>query len=112
MDDTENGAYLRLYVQENRRHGGRLLHEWIVELARELELPGCSVFQAIAGYGHHGRMHRQSFLELQGEVPLEIVFALSTTQADALMARLRSEGVELFWIRTPAQFGLLPGSPG
>ena len=100
---------LKFYVQENRRHGGGLLYDWIVDLARTLGLPGCSVFQAIAGYGHHGQMHRQAFFELQGELPVEIEFVLTAAQADALMAKLREAGVEVFWVRMPAEFGFLPG---
>jgi PII-like signaling protein len=105
--DTTRGVYLRLYVQESRRHEGKRLHEWIVDQARAMELPGASVFQAVAGYGHHGRMHRQSFLELQGELPMEIVFALGVEQSDALLALLREQRIELFWVRTQAEFGVL-----
>jgi PII-like signaling protein len=107
-----HGVMLKLYVQEHRRHHGKLLHEWIVEQARAMELPGASVFQAVAGYGHHGQMHRQSFLELQGDLPLQIEFALSTEQSQALLAKLREEKVALFWVSAPAQFGLLPGETG
>ncbi len=106
--DAQAGVCLSLYVQESRRHEGRLLHEWIIEQARAMELPGASVFRAIAGYGHHGRMHRQSYLELQGELPLEVVFVLSVAQSDALLAKLREAGVGAFWVRTAADYGLLP----
>lgn len=105
-----DGVYLKFYAQENRRHEGRLLYEWIVELARTLDLPGCSVFHAIAGYGHHGLMHRQAFFELQGDLPVEIVFALTSEQADLLMSKLREAKIELFWVRMPAEFGFLDGA--
>ncbi|WP_057919650.1 DUF190 domain-containing protein [Lysobacter antibioticus] len=105
-----DGVYLKFYAQENRRHDSRLLYEWIVELARTLDLPGCSVFHAIAGYGHHGRMHRQAYFELQGDLPVEIVFALTGEQADLLMSKLREAKIELFWVRMPAEFGFLAGS--
>lgn len=99
------GVQLTFFTQENRRHQGRLLSDWLVELGRELGLPGCSVLRAVAGYGHHHLLHRQSFFELQGTLPLEIAFALGEEQADALLARLRAENVELFYIRTAAEFG-------
>jgi len=104
-----DGIYLKFYAQESRRHGGQLLYEWIVELARTLELPGCSVFHATAGYGHHRRMHHQAFFELQGTLPVEIVFALTVEQADLLMSKLCAAKVELFWVRMPIEFGFLPG---
>ncbi len=43
----------------------------------------------MAGYGHHGRMHSQHFFELQGDLPVEVVFALSEAQAEALLTKLR-----------------------
>lgn len=99
------GVCLKFFAHESTRHGHRLLHEWLVDLALELELPGCSVFRAIGGYGHHHRRHSQQFIELQGTLPVEIVFVLSDAQADALLERLRQEQVNLFHVRIPAQFG-------
>lgn len=102
-----DGVCLKFYTQENRRHGNRLLYEWIVEVSQALGLQGCSVFRAVTGYGHHGQMHRQAFFELQGDLPIEIVFVLTAEQADALMARLREEKIELFWVRISVEFGFL-----
>ena len=56
-----NGVHLRLYTYESRRHGGLPVHEWLLEKARKMGIPGGSVFRAMAGYGRHGRLH-----ELQG----------------------------------------------
>lgn len=101
----QEGVYLKFFALENTRHGHKLLHEWLTDLALEMELPGCSVFRAIAGYGHHHKRHSQNFLELQGTLPLEIVFALTDSQADALVKRLQQEQVNVFHIRVPARFG-------
>lgn len=106
------GTYLKFYTQENRRHGSKLVHEWLVETGRELSLPGCSVFHAVAGYGHHRVMHSEHFFELQGQLPMEIVFALSDEQARALIDRISNEGVEVFWVSIPAEFGFLPAEAG
>jgi PII-like signaling protein len=101
------GVYLKFYTQENRRHGHQLLYRWLVQVAQELDLPGCSVFQAISGYGHHHALHSRHFFELQGDLPVEVVFALSEPQAEALLARLREEQVELFCVRMPIEFGFV-----
>jgi len=100
-----NGVYLKLYAQENTRHGGRVVHEWLVDVALELGLPGCSVFRSITGYGHHRRKHDQDYIELQGTLPVEIVFALSEEEAGRLLQRLRDEKLELFFVSMPVQFG-------
>ena len=102
-----NGVYVKFYTEENRRHGHQLLHQWLVALSRELDLPGCSVFRAIGGFGHHHALQSALFCELQGDLPVEIVFALSPAQEALLMQRLRDEGVELFYMRMPIEFGLL-----
>lgn len=103
----QEGVYLKFFAQENTRHDNKLLHEWLVDLALEMGLPGCSVFRAIAGYGHHHKRHSENFLELQGNLPLEIVFALTHAQADALVERLQQQQVNLFHVRVPARFGLI-----
>ena len=100
-----NGVYLKFYMQENLRHDGRLVHEWLVDLAIELGLPGCSVFHSIGGYGHHGHRHQQAFFELQGTLPVEVVFALGEEDAERLLQRITGEGLALFYVRMPAQFG-------
>ena len=38
--DTPKGIYLRFYVAEKRRHRGVKLHEWLLEQAVKLALPG------------------------------------------------------------------------
>lgn len=100
-----NGVYLKFYAHENHRHRGRLVYEFLIDVAMDLGLPGCSVFRAIAGYGHHNRRHDQSHVELQGSLPLEIVFALGEDQATQLLQRVQDEKLELFYIRMPADSG-------
>ena len=100
-----NGLYLKFIMQESVRHKGHLVHEWLVNVAIELGLPGCSVFRSIAGYGHHARLHEQAFIELQGTLPIEVVFALSAEDADRLLQRVAIEKLKLFYIRMPVEYG-------
>ncbi len=102
---VQQGVYLKFYVQEDRRHHGKLVYEWLVDLARELALPGCSVFRAVAGYGHHHVVHSQHFFELQGALPMEVVFVLDPAQAARLIEAVEEAGLGLFWVRMPAEFG-------
>lgn len=96
---------LRLFTEEDHRHKGRLVYEWLLETGRELGIPGGSAFRAIAGYGHHGRMHEDTFFELAGKLPVEVMFAASNEQADAMLAKAREAGLHLFYIRTAAETG-------
>ena len=100
-----NGVYLKFFVQENLRHEGRLLYEWLIDIAIELKLPGGSVFRAVAGYGHHQQRHEQAFFELQGTLPMEVVFALAEVDADRLLQRIAAEKLTMFYIRNPVEYG-------
>ena len=96
---------LRLFTEEDHKHNGKLVYEWLLETGRQLGIPGGSAFRALAGFGHHGRMHEDTFFELAGKLPVEVMFAASDDQVDALLARITAEGLHLFYIRTPAQTG-------
>ena len=100
------GNYLRFYVAENRRHGGKLLYEWLLEAAKTAGIEGGSAFRAIAGYGRHGVMHEQHFFELAGEVTVGVEFVVSPDQASKLLQLLKQEGLQLFYAVVPADFGV------
>ena len=100
------GTHLRLYTYENRKHGGALLYEWLLERAKALGVNGGSAFRAIAGFGRHGKLHEQHFFELAGDVPVLVEFILGEEQADALIERLRREQIHLFYARIATEFGV------
>jgi PII-like signaling protein len=102
---TMNAVMLRLFTEEDHKHQGKLVYEWLLETGRELGISGGSAFRAIAGYGHGGRMHEDTFFELGGKLPVEVMFAASDEQADALVARIAADGLRLFYIRTAAETG-------
>jgi PII-like signaling protein len=104
------GTLLRFYVHENRKHHHILLYEWLLEQARKMGIHGGSAFRAIAGFGRHGVLHEEHFFELAGDVPVQIDFALSDDDADRLLERIRAEGIDLFYMRIPAEFGALASS--
>jgi PII-like signaling protein len=97
---------LRLFTEEDHKHKGKLVYEWLLETGRELGIPGGSAFRALAGYGHHGRMHEDTFFELAGKLPVEVMFAAKAEQADVLLAKIAEEGLHLFYIRTSAETGM------
>ena len=40
------GTHLRFYTYENRKHGGALLYEWLLEFAKARGIHGGSAFLA------------------------------------------------------------------
>lgn len=105
-----HGTYLRFYVQENRKHHGMLVYEWLLETAKKAGIHGGSAFRAIAGYGRHGILHEQHFFELAGDLTVEVEFLLSDEQAATLLGVLQKEHVQLFYAKAPAEFGVAGNS--
>lgn len=99
------GYQITFFTQEDRRHHGRPLGDWLVKVAREMKLHGATLIPASEGFGHGGRVHSAHFFEL-ADRPLEVVMAVSAEESDALFARLRAEGVSLFYVKTPVEFGV------
>ncbi len=61
------------------------------------------------------RFHRRASLLHEALRPgwwLEVVMVVTREEADRLFERLRSEGVHLFYAKTPAEFGVLGEKPG
>lgn len=99
------GVHLRLFVLESQRHKGILLYEWLLEEAKALGIEGGAAFREIAGYGQRNRLHQETFFELAGDLPVEVMFVTSEEMANTLLRRLESEKVPLFYIRSRAEYG-------
>ena len=98
------GSYLKFYVHEKRRLHGVLAYEWLLAQAKKLGIHGGSAFRAVAGFGRHGVLHDDHFFELQGDLPVEVGFAVSDEEADRLLRLIEDEKVSLFYVRIPAEF--------
>ncbi len=98
-------VYLKFYVTEKQHYNGVLLHDWLLEQAKALGIPGGSAFRAIAGYGRHGRMHEETFFELGGEMPVQIEFVLNEHQAEALLNAVRLPKLNIFYVRHAVESG-------
>ena len=106
------GTYLKFYVHENRNHQHTLVYEWLLEQAKKLGIHGGSAFKAIAGFGRHGVLHEDHFFELAGDLPVEVVFMVSDDEADKLLEMLKSSDLTLFYVRLPAEYGIINGKAG
>lgn len=106
-----NGFQITFFTQQDRKHGGQPLGEWLIQLARELNLPGATLISGSEGLGHHGRIHSARFFELADQ-PQEVQMVVSDSDSERLFERLRAEGVHVFYVKTPVEFGMLGGTPG
>ena len=103
------GTFLKLYVPQTAKHGGKLLYEWLLEEAHKFGIPGGSAFRAVAGYGRHGRMHEEHFFELAGDLPVAVEFVADDAAIEHLLAHLRDAQVSLFYIKQPVVGGSTTG---
>ncbi|NCO19133.1 MAG: DUF190 domain-containing protein, partial [Gammaproteobacteria bacterium] len=53
-----------------------------------------------------GRLHEEAFFELAGDLPVEVEFLVSAEHAERLLALLKTEGLRLFYVAIPAEYGI------
>ena len=101
-----NGYQITFFTQQSRKHKGKPIGDWLIELAKELRLHGATLMTAAEGIGRSGRIHSAHFFELADQ-PLEVVTIVTADESDQLFARLRAENVRLFYVKAPIEFGTL-----
>ena len=100
------GIHLKFYVAENHKHHGLPVYEWLLERARNLDVHGGSAFRAMAGFGRHRTIHEDHFFELAGSLPVEVGFVVTADEAQSLLALIEAEGLSLFYVKLPVEFGV------
>ena len=98
------GYLLTFYTLLDDRHRHKPLHEWLASTAAELGIRGGTSVAAMEGHDRKGRFHSAHFFELADQ-PIEIHFATTTEQTEALMTRIREEGLDVFYVKCPVEFG-------
>ncbi|NWG31521.1 MAG: DUF190 domain-containing protein [Rhodocyclaceae bacterium] len=101
-----NGYQVTFFTSQDRRHKGKPIGDWLVHLAQEMGLRGATLLTGGEGFGHHRRIHSAHFFELADQ-PIEVVMAVSEEELERLFARLKAEGVHLFYVKTAVEFGVL-----
>jgi len=100
-----HGYQLTFFTQQDRRHHHLSLAQWLIEEARTLGISGATLITAAEGFGHGGKIRSAHFFELADQ-PLEVTMAVSGADAERLFARLKEEGVDIFYVQTPIEFGM------
>ena len=101
-----NGFYLSFFTLEDRRHRHKPVHEWLLDEAKKFGIGGATVIRGLEGYGHHRKLHSYRFFELQGDQPIEVAMAASADEAERFIAHVAAEGLRLFYIKTPVEYGM------
>jgi PII-like signaling protein len=101
-----NGFQLTFYTEQNKRHGHRTVCEWLLHEVKELGIKGATVVNGSEGIGHAGAHHAAHMLRLADQ-PLQIILAVTESEAQHLLDLVRAEHVHVFYTRSPIEFGLL-----
>lgn len=81
-------GYLAIFfAQQNRCCQGKMLGEWIVDVAKEMGLRGASLCTAIEGLGTQVNCTHRIFFELADQ-PTEIRMAITEDESEMLFKRL------------------------
>jgi PII-like signaling protein len=75
---------VRIYVTE----ADHIVSALIRHLHEVAKVEGVSVFRAISGYGHSGRLHTSALLELSLALPLVVEFFDTPERIDAVLPTL------------------------
>ncbi len=98
------GYMLTLFTQQDRRHGHQPLHEWLLDAARSLGVRGGTVVSGVESFDHAGMRHSARFFELADQ-PIQLQFVISEQQSAELLALLQHEKIDVFYVKTPVQYG-------
>jgi PII-like signaling protein len=96
---------LRLYIPANESHQDQALFEWVLERAMALGLSGGSAFRAIAGFGRHGTLYQEGFLDITANLPVQVEFMATEEQARQLINLLRAEHISVPYVLSEVEFG-------
>lgn len=101
------GSQLTIYVanQTHRVHHLPIV-EWILDEARQADIPGATVVPVAEGIDTQGRYHAARFFEL-AEQSVAIALIADDACIDALLGKLAGAGVRLFYTRAPIEYDSL-----
>jgi len=101
------GFQLTFLTLQSRKHpNGEHLSHWLIGFAKKLGIQGVTVIKASQGVGRDGTIHSDTFFELADE-PLEVVMNVSEELCESLFKALSQEKLELFYTKTPIEFGTI-----
>jgi len=98
-----NAVALRIYVHHSRKRLGLMLFDWILAQAKAMGIHGGSAFCTTAGFGRHGVIQEQRFVEVAADLPIVVEFIVGEDEADRVLDLLRREKVRAFCTRTPTE---------
>jgi PII-like signaling protein len=102
------GYRILFFTQEDRKIHGSTVGSWILQTARKLGAQGGTMAADAEGFGHAGKMHSAGFFEM-ADRPVTVSLVTDEATCEALMAAIAAEHVDVFYCRSPVEYGRLDG---
>lgn len=99
------GFQLTFFTQQDRYHRNLPLAEWLIREACKLGVTGATLITATEGFGRDRKLHSVHFFDLADQ-PIQILLAINEQDTIRLFDKLREEKINIFYIKTPIEFGM------
>ena len=96
-----NGYQITFFTRQDRRHKGKQIGEWLIQLVKELGLRGASLHSGGESFARGGRVHSAHFFELADQ-PVEVMIAVTTEEATRLFDGSKRRAYTSFMSRPPS----------
>lgn len=98
------GYFVVFFTQQNRKHEGVPVANWILDEAKRLGVRGATLFSGKEGFGHDGRFHTDNYFDLE-DAPVQVALALSSEECSELMGCIEDKKLRVFYTKSEVEFG-------
>ena len=88
MEGFKQGRLLRIFIDENDRHGVEPMYTAVVEFLRAKQVAGATVFRGIEGYGRHHEIHIAKVFSWIPNLPILIEVVDDAEKLDRILPEL------------------------
>ena len=88
MHVGETVSKLNIYVDEKDKHHHKPVYEAVLDILRDNNIAGASIFRGMGGYGADRVMHSAKILELSIDLPVKIEVVDSREVIEAVLPEL------------------------
>ncbi|MCF7825493.1 MAG: DUF190 domain-containing protein [Candidatus Marinimicrobia bacterium] len=103
MYEDYTGQKLCIFIGEDDKYEGRVLHELLLEIALEIGLSGGTIVRGREGFGAHGEIHSMKILRMAENLPLILEFVGRVHKIEAYLEKIKPMLSEGLLTRTDVQ---------
>ena len=88
MTRLEDAYMIKIYIREEDRVEGKPLYKKILEIVKEKNLSGVTIFKGIMGYGPSKKVRSFSFLDLGSNLPILIEIVETKEKVEEFLSEI------------------------